>query len=204
MGPVQRSGGPAGREPAAPEKPGKGPGEEAAPQDQDAFEKALNGKPREGGAAKRPPADGHPLTDLASLLSGAVRGGEQTPLAPSLAPPTTAPAAGSLQRVEDVADRILVATPPPGSDRQEVRITLKEGVLPDTEIQIVREGDAVAVTFKTENANSHHFLMANRTDLEQRLAERLHVEVNVALDYRQQDGRSRGQRNLYEEMEDNR
>jgi type III secretion system needle length determinant len=140
------------------------------------------------------------------MIAAMARGGGSAPMAPSIpaAPVQDTTPAGSLQGVQDVADRILVATPPPGSDRQEVRITLKEGVLPETDIQIVREGNSVSVTFRTENVNANHFLNAHQTDLRERLTERLKVEVSVSLDFQQHDGRSRGQRNLYEEMEDNR
>jgi type III secretion system needle length determinant len=112
-----------------------------------------------------------------------------------------------MPKVEEIADRILVAAPQPGQDRQEVRIMLKDSVLPETEIRIVRDGDSMTVNLTTRNADANLFLNTHQADLQTRLTERLGVDIAVSVEYHQpdqQDGHSRGRRNLYDEMEENR
>ena len=111
--------------------------------------------------------------------------------------------------ISSVADRILVATNN-ANGTAEVRISLKEDILPGTEVKILLENDKLTVEFLTFSLNSKEVLLSNKEILENHLKERLKdkdITVNINFSQRSEDfssnsdGRSRGQRNLYEEME---
>jgi len=105
----------------------------------------------------------------------------------------------------EIADRILVSDPEL-SGRQEVRIMLKESVLPGTEIRIRKEGDSVQIQLVT-TSNDTFILLSDRKDqLQGHLHSRLGERVSVGLEFNetgagQGDGRSRQRRNMYDEME---
>jgi type III secretion system needle length determinant len=183
--------------PAPEQAPEKKPGSPPPEEDQAAFEKALD-KTGPNLGTPEPPAGN--LGSLAGMMSAALRNMNATPPAA----PEAAPTPPSFPAVHEIADRILVAAPQPGDQRQEVRITLKEDVLPQTEIQIVRDGDSLTVKLTTRNADANLFLSAHQAELKERLGQRLNIDINLSLEYDQRDGRSRGQRNLYEEMEGDR
>lgn len=110
-----------------------------------------------------------------------------------------------------IAQRILV------SDRtvdqgMEVRIQLKEDVLPGTEIRIARDAHGLSISLVTANEQSHAFLRANQDGLLQHLQDRIKEPVQVQArleaqpagqDHNQgrDQGRSRQQRSVYEEYE---
>ncbi len=81
----------------------------------------------------------------------------------------------------------------------EVRITLKDSVLPGTEIRIQRHGGELTVTLNTTSAEAGNFLASHEANLQRILAERFSndkVQVNVNMtgsDNQDQDGRSRNQ-----------
>lgn len=83
----------------------------------------------------------------------------------------------------------------------EVRITLKDSVLPGTEIRIQRHAGELTITMNTTSAEAGNFLAAHEANLQRILAERFSndkVQVNVNLSNgdnqdQEQDGRSRNQ-----------
>jgi type III secretion system needle length determinant len=119
-------------------------------------------------------------------------------------------AAASRSKISDVAtqiaDRILVSDASLDG-KQEVRIQLKESVLPGTEVRISKEGGAIRVELATVNADSYRFLAEQQTGLQDHLKSRLGENVQVQVTTAEtrgdtQDGRSRQQRDLYGELQD--
>ncbi|MCH2204078.1 MAG: hypothetical protein MK102_19105 [Fuerstiella sp.] len=106
-----------------------------------------------------------------------------------------------------IAGRILVSDSGK-SGEQEVRIQIKESVLPGTEVRISREAGEVKIQFVTTSDASLSLLVANTADLQHRLQDRLRGEQisvdiqNSAGEQPDQQGRSRQRRNLYEETQD--
>jgi type III secretion system needle length determinant len=95
----------------------------------------------------------------------------------------------------ELADRILVSKSDTNADTAEVRISLKDSVLPDTEIILRREGEQLKVILLTANASSHQTLLDATPALRELLAkqnnassEQVSVEVSLRGD-NQQDGR---------------
>jgi type III secretion system needle length determinant len=111
------------------------------------------------------------------------------------------------QIVQQVADRILIA--PPGSGAQEVRIQLKESVLPGVEIRIVQQGGQLQVQLVADSLRTQQMLAAHQDDLQRQLGAKLGeqpVVVRVELEAGGQpdrDGRSRNQRSPAEESTEN-
>lgn len=71
---------------------------------------------------------------------------------------------------EKLVETILVSQP--DADNQEVRITLSKGVLPDTEVRIMRDiHGTLNITLQTSNASSFQTLVAGQHDLKAMLAE---------------------------------
>ncbi|MDL2279749.1 flagellar hook-length control protein FliK [Desulfovibrio sp. OttesenSCG-928-G11] len=101
---------------------------------------------------------------------------------PEAAPEAPAPAAirESSELAASLAERILASGP--DAARQEVRISLKDSVLPDTEIIIRREGEQLRVTLVTANASSHQTLVGAQHELRDSLSamgESVSVEVQL-------------------------
>lgn len=109
--------------------------------------------------------------------------------------------------VQQVADRILVS--PPGAGGPEVRIMLKDGVLPGAEIRISQHAGQLQIQLVTDSTRSHEIFAQHQAALQQRLSEKLgdyEVVVNVEFGSESQpdrDGRSRNQRDIPEEMKEN-
>jgi type III secretion system needle length determinant len=105
------------------------------------------------------------------------------------------PSAEQLSKaVEAVADRVLVSTPESG--RQEVRIFLRDSVLPGTEVTITRHGGGVQIEFNTSSNTSHMLINQNKDGLENQLRQSLGEDVKVNLSFQdreQNEGRSRGE-----------
>lgn len=106
--------------------------------------------------------------------------------------------------VHQVVDRILVS--PPGAGGQEVRILLKDSVLPGTEVRISQLAGQMQIQLVTDSTRSHDLLMQHQASLQQRLSEKLgehdvvvHVEMG-AESQPDRDGRSRNQRDIQEEL----
>lgn len=122
--------------------------------------------------------------------------------------PTNTPSLGNLERLNEIkialVDRILVSTAAL-DNKQTVRITFSQAVLPGTEVAINRQGNALNVTFVTTNPGSAALLTSTQGSLQQHLTEKLSFnEINVSVrssDTSQghpQDGRSR---NRYDYMD---
>ncbi len=108
----------------------------------------------------------------------------------------------------DIAQRILVSDSELGSGR-EVRIQLKDSILPGTEIRIARDAYGVHVELNSVDDGSLAFLQDNRDGLLRHLQNRMEEPVSVEVrmdspggDRDESQGRSRQQRDLYEEYED--
>ncbi len=103
--------------------------------------------------------------------------------------------------VGEIADRILVSSPADNpSGMQEIRIHLKESVLPNTEVRIYRHAGSLQVEFLTGSKDSQMFIEQRQPDIQKILGERLTNEtVNVSVQDSQQarggqgEGRSRQQ-----------
>jgi type III secretion system needle length determinant len=102
----------------------------------------------------------------------------------------------------EIAERILVSKSD-NADTAEVRISLKDSVLPDTEIILRREGEQLKVVLLTANASSHQTLLDATPALRELLVkqnngsdEHLSVEVAMRGDNQQDDRQNRHSRGL--------
>ena len=130
--------------------------------------------PDDAGIAEAQPTD---LTGLATP-AGAPEPGNVA------APETVQPPASSAVAIaEQVADRILVAAPEPGTSG-EVRISLGESVLDGSDVRIFREGGELRIVFLPSTEAAGQLLTDNGTVFQQALGERLQderVRVEVEL-----------------------
>lgn len=119
-------------------------------------------------------------------------------------PPHGPNATDSLDKVaQQIAAQVQVSDLATG---REVRIIIRESVLPDTEVRISQDGGRLQVSFFTDSATSHDLIEQNQQHLEQELKQRLgDREIDVSVDARsdgqgeQQEGRSRQRRNVQDE-----
>lgn len=107
---------------------------------------------------------------------------------------------------QQVASQVLVSDPASGG--REVRITLKDSILPGTEVRIAENAGKLEVQFLTNSRDSQTTLAENQMALQQRLTDKLgqrDVAVSVEFDSQrqgeQQDGRSRQQRSVVDEID---
>ena len=98
--------------------------------------------------------------------------------------------------VQQVADKVLVSDVSGG---REVRIFLKDSVLPGTEVRITQNAGKMQVQFVTDSSKSQDILAQNQAALQQRLSEKLNthdVVVSVEMESQghgdQPHGESRG------------
>ena len=113
--------------------------------------------------------------------------------------PDVAPDRGRLTSlVNQVVERMLVSEKT-GLGKTEVRLVLKDTVLPKTEVVVARDGGALAVRFLTRSDESSAWLHHNQRLICNELAHNLNRQVSVDISGEQQDGRSRGQRDLFAE-----
>ena len=108
---------------------------------------------------------------------------------------------GRLEALSEIADRLLVSE----TGDKEIRISIKESVLPGAEVRLTLKEGSVGVSFVCQNEGSALFLERHKADLERRLAERLGGPADVQVDREASeggDGRSRGRRDLYAEWAD--
>ncbi|MGO0306416.1 type III secretion HpaP family protein [Endozoicomonas acroporae] len=100
--------------------------------------------------------------------------------------------------LQKMADQIQVSAKD-AVNGAEVRISLKDNVLPGTEIRIQRHGGELTVTMNTTSAEAGNFLAQHEANLQKMLAERFSndkVQVNINMsggDNQDSDGRSRNQ-----------
>ncbi|WP_461833082.1 type III secretion HpaP family protein [Desulfothermus sp.] len=110
--------------------------------------------------------------------------------------------------ISSVANRILVSTNNVEGSA-EARISLKDNILPETEVKILRDNDKLTVEFITFSQKSEELLISNKELLEGHLKENFKpTNISVTINFikndsfsSNSDGRSRGQRHVYEEME---
>lgn len=100
--------------------------------------------------------------------------------------------------LQKMADQIQVSAKD-AINGAEIRISLKDNILPGTEIRIQRHGGELTVTLNTTSAEANNFLAQHEASLQKSLAERFSnekVQVNINMsggDNQQNDGRSRNQ-----------
>ena len=137
----------------------------------------------------------HPVATLGdAVLAGLSR----ESVAPSRA--DVAPDRGRLTSlVSQVVERVLVSEKTAAGEGK-VRLTLKDAVLPGTEVVVAREGASLAVRFLTRSDESSAWLHSNQRLICDELSQNLNCQVSVDISGEQQDGRSRGQRDLFAEM----
>lgn len=125
----------------------------------------------------------------------------------------------SAQMISDIAekivDRILVSNTSMNNSKDEVRLMIKNSVLPETEVRISRHGGQLEIQLVTKDTDAYRLLNERADGLQHFLKERLrNSEVNVRLQFdeagaeagnnhsgRDGDGRSRNRRNLADEVE---
>ena len=100
--------------------------------------------------------------------------------------------------LQKLADQIQVSAKN-AANGAEVRITLKDSILPGTEIRIQRQGGELTVVMNTSSAEAGNFLAQHEASLQKMLSERFSndkVQVNINMsggDNQDTDGRSRNQ-----------
>ncbi len=153
-----------------------------------------------------PPAAEPEFSGQAILQSFAPQLAAQ-PVAAASATPNTSAAASldSAQAVDalatQIADRILVSDPAT-SGTDEVRILLKDAVLPQTEVRFSREGGALQVEFVTQSDASFDLLEGHQTTLQDRLSRKTDQPIKVAVTHGgQQDASSDGRSRQRQEIE---
>jgi|YelNatPaOPRAMG01_1025707.scaffolds.fasta_scaffold01323_7 type III secretion system needle length determinant len=111
------------------------------------------------------------------------------------------------EAVRKVVERILVEVPG-SSHKQEVRIVLSSDVLLDTEIRLVRDEGRLHITFVTGSEDANRLLSPNLSSLREQLENRygqdtvaLSVQMKEENQRENNEGRSRQQRNIWEEYE---
>ncbi|WP_422138632.1 type III secretion HpaP family protein [Endozoicomonas sp. ALC020] len=108
--------------------------------------------------------------------------------------------------INKLVDKIMVSSKD-AIQGAEVRITLKDNILPGTEIRIQRVSGELQVTMNTSSADSHNFLVANEASLMknlEKLGEKVQVNINLSGDGNEQnDGRSQQEYVGEEDQEDN-
>jgi hypothetical protein len=110
----------------------------------------------------------------------------------------------SAQVIKNLAIQVaekIIATNEALNTRQEVRITLQDGILKNTEVSISKEGKALNVVFATGSIDSENLLRANSDTLMRQLqnnlkdTDRIEIEIEQheqsASDNQNNDGRSR-------------
>lgn len=134
--------------------------------------------------------------------------GENKQVAQIVATPKTAPPQAGI--CGEIVEQILVSRPTAGN-QSEVRIKLDGNWLPDTEVRLLSQDNHLSVEFISDNLEAQRFLLPNLSNLQQRLHDRINGNVAVRLlenattashnaNADTNEGRSRNQRNLYEEI----
>jgi len=110
---------------------------------------------------------------------------------------------------QKLAGRILVAAEAGDSASREVRIRLKDSVLPGTEIVLRRKRGGVEIRFQASDTDTLRLLNTHLDDLRQaldaRMGDRMPVSLSVSTtdagEGRPEDGRSRNRREFDEEWD---
>ncbi len=143
-------------------------------------------------------------------IGDAILAALNSPVAPEVTAENVLRSASAEARVAQignlVAERILVTNPELGQ-KQEVLIMLKQDVLPGTQIKLSREGDVLHIAFQARGEDTANFISQNSGQLKDLLQTRLGEAVNVAVktdkeQREENEGRSRNQRSVMDEMQD--
>lgn len=133
-----------------------------------------------------------------AILRG-LQGSHSTPAATGAMPKP------DVDTAQNIVDRILVSTHT-ADGSNEIRIQLKEDILQGTEIRLTKTEGHLSVALVTHDSSSHAFLASHKHGLQEQLCKNFDNRVDVQLIFDEQgephDGRSRQQRNLYDEIED--
>jgi type III secretion system needle length determinant len=132
---------------------------------------------------------------LSSLISslfgerlGVTPGSVQVMLANTTVAPATVDAPRTTEMVERLVAQILVS-PPDSAGEQEVRLMVKDSLLPDTEIRLARGADGLlSVTLSTGRSEVFQTLVAAQADLKQALDAREKQEVRLVVMDTQKSG----------------
>lgn len=112
------------------------------------------------------------------------------------------PTAAQLQYyVDQVAQQILVMDPSASAD-SEIHIVLKDSILPNTEVVVSREEGVLLVRFVARSEDVTQLLTAHQQSMQDQLSHVLDRPVSIEVSAEQQDGRSRGQRDVFAELEE--
>jgi type III secretion system needle length determinant len=109
--------------------------------------------------------------------------------------------------LEKLADKIhtTAITSKSNLAGSEVRISLKNDILPNTEIQIQRTKSELIISFNTNAEQSKALLVNNENSLQKILSEKFSgdkIQVNINLSQEQNQGRSRNQYLSEEQLDD--
>ena len=153
--------------------------------------------------ARREPEDSGRGASGESILHGLYSASRQADQGAMLqAGGAGSPALQDLAALSDIAEQVLVASPE--SDQREIRIQLKNSLIPETDIRLTRQDGVLSVHLVTTSEQSAHFLSMHRDGLRQQLENRLGETVQVDVQKEQSadsgDGRSRQRRDLYAEL----
>lgn len=94
--------------------------------------------------------------------------------------------------MDEVCQQILVSDPENSGD-SEIRLQIKQDILPDTEIRLKLSEGGLQVQLMTQHANSAQTLVAGQFDLQQRLEKSLDMAVTVEVQ-NQETGQDTAQR----------
>jgi type III secretion system needle length determinant len=155
--------------------------------------------------ATEPPKEFAVRSDLEKLTSFSLNlPGESTQVETKagFSPPPEIP-----EEIQTIVDQILV-TDSQFSEKEEVRIILKDTFLAGTEIHITKENEGVRVVLATTSNESHVFLLEQKGNLETHLRDKLGEGIQVELQFGESgqeegQGRSRQRRSIFEEWQEN-
>ncbi|MDR2825466.1 MAG: type III secretion HpaP family protein [Deltaproteobacteria bacterium] len=82
----------------------------------------------------------------------------------------------------EIAERILVSGTNETDRTAEVRINLKDSILPDTEVILRRDGDSLKITLLTNNASSHQTLLESSPALKALLVRQRGSDENISVE----------------------
>ena len=143
--------------------------------------------------------DGRPPSGdsiLHGLFAAGLQAGQEAPVQ------VNAPNSPDLTALSEIAEKVLVSSA--DSDQREVRIQVKNSLIPETDIRLSRQGGVLSVYLVTTSDQSAHFLTMHREGLQQQLENRLGETVRVEVQREDStdsgDGRSRQRRDIYAEL----
>jgi type III secretion system needle length determinant len=185
---------------------------QASSEDSDRFQRMVEergeGKGRQGGdkdhSGGGSDREGAPLPSPGELMLRGLQGMSE---GAKVEGPAALAARGTIDNLAgEIADRVLVAKDGIAGG-SEVRIQLKDSVLPDTEIRIAQVEGRLEIQLVAGSATALDALRGQDALLQNRLQDKLGQEVVVVLssggaEAGQGDGRSRQQRDIIEEQAD--